>query len=477
MSEKLHIYISVIFILISISYSFFKWFRKGKIFHPGFIYSFVNGLLFIVFALGQYDYLVKIHWLYYYVYALIITFFIVGIILGENFCIKKVKDLNINNKNFWLLYITLLTYFTYLFFNLRNFSLYGAVEERFSGIAISQMNFNIFDYIIYNVVDSFIEIMSPVVFTYAFYRKKYIPIIILSLLMLVINIFTNSRTALLYSMFLIIICFYTVYNNNKKLYFYYRNKLLFLVLRKNFLNFLKKIVVIIAIILALFVTLTYYRMTIHERYDYQKIEKNIEQYYRAEKKQSWLTVTSPFPPVNMTITQISLYLGGTVASGGVIARIATDTGLHTWGLRNFFVFHRILAQLKLDGGFSNIARDNLLKVQDAAVKEIPAVGPGWFGDPGNLILDFGYIGSLVASLFTGWLVGWLYGSLCRAGIFINAIATYVFATSMFLTPAVSIFGLYLSSSISFFALLLYLLTQKPALRYSFFEEYKTLKRK
>jgi hypothetical protein len=157
-----------------------------------------------------------------------------------------------------------------------------------------------------------------------------------------------------------------------------------------------------------------------------------------------------------TIAEMSMYTGGTVASGGVISRIASETELHTWGLRNFFVFHRVLAQLRLDAGFSDEARENYYIIKDRAIREMPAILTGWLGEPGNWIIDFGYLGAPIASLIVGGIVGWMYGRLATAGPIIHSAATSVFALAMLISPSISFFGTFFSNSISFLIFLYYL---------------------
>lgn len=447
-----------------------KWGFKGQIFHPALIYSFINGVFLILFAFGPYFYDVEINVIYYYMYAFITIAFIVGIVLGESGKTGKVvKDITLNRKQFLFLYLITLMPIFLLLIQLgisTKFNLEEAAAQRLLAVSKSYNESNLLLYAIGALILSFNQILPTIFITYSFKSKKYMPIVVWLIVISGLALLQNSRTLLIFNLFLLMIPYYTVIqtnykNNYRKKYFSLKN---ILILIKN--NFWK-IVSILSILLILIVILTNTRSQVRSATTVGAGDKTyelVEQLYRAEKKQwfqSWLA-EAPESSVD-TIAELSLYAGGTVASGGVIARIATDTGLYTWGLRNFFVFHRVLAQLRLDGGLSDIARDNFLKIRDRVFEEIPAVLSGWFGDPGNLILDFGYVGAPVASLITGWLVGWLYGSLCRSGVVINATATSVFAMAMLLTPSVNIFGLFLSNSINFFVLLLYLLIQKSAL--------------
>jgi hypothetical protein len=470
MSEQIHIYIPTLALICLIFYSFIKWGLKGQIFHPALIYSCINGGFLIVFAFGPYFYAVEINVIYYYMYAFITIAFIVGIVLGEaGKTGKAVKDITLNRQQFFFLYFITLMPILLILIQLgisTKFNLEEAAAARLLSAAKSQNESNLVHYAFMSLIISFTQLLPTIFLTYGFKSKKYITIALWLSVILGVALLQNSRTLLIFNLFLLIIPYYTVIQTNykktyRKKYFYLKN---ILILIKNNMF---KIVSILLILLILIVIQTNTRSQVRSETTVgagNQTYQLVEQLYRAEKKQwfqSWLA-QAPASSVD-TVAELSLYAGGTVASGGVIARIATDTGLYTWGLRNFFVFHRFLAQLRLDGGLSNIGRDNFLKVRESAFEEIPAVLSGWFGDPGNLILDFGYVGAPVASLITGWLVGWLYGSLCRSGVVINATATSVFAMAMLLTPSVNIFGLFLSNSINFFVLLLYLLTQKSAL--------------
>lgn len=500
MSKEIHIYTCALILYLLIGYSFFKWIVRGQLFHPGLIYAVINSLFFITFAFGPYKYNVIIDNSYYYMYAFITIAFTVGIVLGE-YCKsrKVVKDISLNKAQLFLLYFIIFTFIFVDLINLykvTNLNLEIGAAEKLKSVeeSLEEKNINV-NLLLFNSLNYSINlIFYSLGITYAFKhlkhlkqkkKKKYIPIA-LCLIFLFFSVFSgmlkNSRTEIVIRVLMLIISYYTVIqtviqNNYKK------NKLeiLFWILNKNKWNIF--FLIIILSFLIMIVTNTRIKATDKTDAGFQRSIIIIEELYRAEKKQwfeSWLTKASPHS-VN-TIVQLSLYSGGTVASGGVITRIATDTGLHTWGLRNFFVFHRVLAQLRLDGGFSNDCRENYYKVHARAIKEVPAILTGWFGDPGNLLLDFGYVGAPVASLITGWLVGWLYGSLCNSGAVIKATATFVFAIAMLLTPAGNVFSVLLFNSINFFILLLYLLTQKSVSKniwsssYNDSTKYQTLRR-
>jgi len=124
-----------------IGYSFAKWAAKGEIFHPGFIYSLVNGGIFIVFAFGPYVYPYT-QSLYYYMYFFLICIFVKAIEQGSKTGVQRyIKDLKLKNKFIFILYILLilLTFSTSmeLFLQTKG-SLEGAVEARMEEVALSK---------------------------------------------------------------------------------------------------------------------------------------------------------------------------------------------------------------------------------------------------------------------------------------------------------------------------------------------------
>ena len=191
--------------------------------------------------------------------------------------------------------------------------------------------------------------------------------------------------------------------------------------------------------------------------DKQKYEY-IEYLYRAKQRQWFSSVTDSLPEsIVNPIAELSMYAGGTVATGGVTSKIVSEKGWHTWGLRNYFIVHRVLSQLKLDAGLSDIARQNWIKVKNKASLEIPIIESGWISDPGNFIADFGYIGAPLASLITGLLIGWMYSRYFYSGPIINSAVTSILAVPMLLTPALNFFSIHISNSISFLFLFCYYL--------------------
>lgn len=467
MSEQVHIYISAFSLIFLILYCFFKWALKGEIFHPGLIYSFINGVFFIIFAFGPYFYNTEIDWSYYYMYAFITIAFIVGIVCGETGKSKKlVKDITLNRKQFSILYLVAVIPMVLLLISLAistNLNLEEAAAKKVLETAQAQSNgANLIEYAITSLIISFNQIVPTVFLTYAFKAKKYIPIAVWLLVVLGVALLQNSRTFLVFTLLLLLISVYTAIKSRSQKTSFSLKQLLTLIKKNRF-----KIVSIIAIILLLIGIMTNARTKVRSETKIGASDQAyefLEKIYRAQQKQWFSDAILKVPSGSIsTVTELSLYAGGTVASGGVTTRIVSETGLHTWGLRNFFVFHRILSQLRLDSGVSDEARENFIKVMAKSTPEVPALLSGWLGSPGNFIMDFGYFGAPIGSLTMGWLIGWLYSSLSCSGTVINATVTSVFAMAMLLTPATNVFGIFLPSSFNFFILLLYKLTQKSSI--------------
>jgi hypothetical protein len=268
---------------------------------------------------------------------------------------------------------------------------------------------------------------------------------------------------------LFLICFYTVKIKQINL------KASLIISGRSIKYFIKKykfvIVSLILIVILLIFIMTNIRSEVVSeiRQDSMRKEKRYEfisSLYKAQKKAWFSSVSKNLPETIVNpIAELSLYAGGTVATGGVTSRIVSDTGWHTWGLRNFFTIHRILSQLNLDGGFSDSCRENFQKVQKKAFLEVPAILSGWLGDPGNAILDFGYLGALLASLCTGWLIGWMYGCFFQSDSTIQATALSILTIPMLITPAYNFFSIDLSNSLNFIGLFLYVLFNSRRLTY------------
>lgn len=463
-----HLYISAVSLIILILYCFWKWTRKGEIFHPGFIYALINGGFFIVFAFGPYFYDTQVDLSYYYIYAFITIAFIIGIVCGETGTRKKlVKDITLNRKQFSILYLIAVIPMILLLLSLgrsTGFNLEEAAAKRVLETAQAQNNgANLVQYTITSLIISFNQILPTIFLTCAFRTKRYVPIAVWLLSAFGIALLQNSRTFLVFTLFLLVIPSYTVIKSRYTTIRFSLQQLLKLI-KKNRI----KILSVLAVILLLIGIMTNARTKVRietRTSDSDRTYELLESIYRAEQKEWFSEVLLKVPSKSIsTLTELSLYAGGTVASGGVTTRIVTETGLHTWGLRNFFVFHRILSQLRLDAGLSDEARKNFIAVMAKATLEVPALLSGWLGSPGNFIMDFGYFGAPIGAFSMGWLIGWLYSSLSGSGPVINATVTSALAMAMLLTPATNVFGIFLPNFFNFFILLIYKFTQKSSSR-------------
>ncbi len=486
-----HIYLAAFTLIGLILYGLNKWALKGEIFHPGLIYSLVNGGIFLVFAFGPYNYDVKIDWYYYYIYALITIAFVIGINLGQK--TKKnriVKDIKLSYLQLLILFSILICLNIWQLHNSIiasdsfNFTLEGIANNRLARIALGQQQqgVNLIPYVTTQLVNSFIVIGTSIFLASSFKKKKYIPIIIWFFIAIVIAIAGSSRTSLISFAFTFAVPWFIV----KKDSFAGKVKISVKTFKKFLKKNLKKFISLGSIILVLIFVISNVRSNVevdsYKAHSNSKINYRyelIEPLFRAKKKEWFFSVIDQVSPsIVNPLAELSMYAGGTVATGGVVGRIATENGWHTWGLRNFFVVHRVLSWLKLDGGFSNASRDNYYKVWNMGARELPIVRPGWFSDPGNLILDFGYIFSFIPSLITGFLIGSVYSRfLSQNRPIVSSIVTSVFAFPMLLTPAFNFFGVGVSNAINFFILICYFLAKsRKKIKQSYFIIYPQLQR-
>jgi hypothetical protein len=426
------------------------WLLKGDLFNPGLIYAIINSLFFVVFAFGPYTYLGKIEPAYYLAYVAIIYAFVGGIFWGEKTPTKShFKDLNLKRKNLYLLAVLVIVPI------LAQAVLSGVVSgdvsleeaarsnlERAARVQANRENVNLISHISKNVLQSFVEIATGIFIANIIQKKGWSKVLFLSLWILasIINsLALNSRTILLMSVLTFIIPIYTI--EKSKLFTWFKEKAALKTLfRKN----LKRILIFLIIVPLLVTVISNARSSVRDTRNSTVNESRVqflEMAYVAKKKPWFYSFSRDLPESLVApVSELSMYAGGTVASGGVISRIANTTEIHTWGLRYFSVFHRILSNFGIDGGFSDWARDNFYKVTEITMREMPIVKAGWFSDPGNLILDFGYVGGVIASLFNGWVIGWLYSRFPETTPVLRSMVISVLAIAMLLSPAFNYFG-------------------------------------
>ncbi len=448
-----------------IIYAIKKWALKGEIFHPGLIYTLVNSLFFIVFVFGPYEYRVKLDSIYSYIYVLVNITFIIGLIWGEKIKSKVYfKDIIIKaNKLYVLALIVIAPLVLQAFVSgllSGDLSFQDTAKNNLTRAAMSQANkdnVNLFNYIFTNLFSSFTVIATSIFLANLFQKKRKSKYFLLGAWIfgsIVAAILDNSRTLLFMSLLTLIIPIYLVQKNE---IFAFLSKKAAL---KNLLNKNLKNIVIIIFTIALLVTfLSNLRSSVRTAGAAKESRVQVlEEAYQAVKKDWFFPFAKNSPESLFTpVAELSMYAGGTVASGGVIARISTTTEMHTLGLRYFFVFHRLLSQTALDGGFSDFARGNLDKVSALTAREMPIVRAGWFSDPGNLILDFGYLGAPIAALINGVIIGWAYSRFSDSSPVLKSTATSILSIPMLITPAMNFFGADLSRLFNFvFLIYLYL---------------------
>ncbi len=458
-----HIDLAAFTLVGLILYCLNKWAFKGEIFHPGLIYSLVNGGIFLVFALGPYNYDLEIDWYYYYTYALITITFIIGINLGTK---KKkfVKEINLSSLSLLILFLIVICLNIWqlnssiLVSNDLSLSLEGAVENMHLRGALGNQikEVNLIKYVITQLINSITIITTSIFLASSLKKKKYLYILIWFFLAILMILLSGSRTIVFkfgfaFAVPWLIVTKYTLFRKitiSTKTF------------RKFFKRHSKKLISLISIILVLIFIISNVRSKVeikatntNKKYRYELIEP----LFKAQKKEWFYSIVNNVDPsIVNPLAELSIYAGGTVATGGVASRIASQTGWHTWGLRNFFVVHRILSWLQLDNGFSDYSRNNFYKIVDRASLELPIFKVSWLSDPGNFILDFGYIIAFLPSLITGFLIGSIYSSFSsQNNPIISSLVTSIFAFPMFITPSISFFGPDLSNAINFFVLICY----------------------
>lgn len=425
-----HILLTGVLSTLLLVFTFRKWVLKGDVFHPGFIYCLINCGFFIVFAFGPYSYGFKLDLLYYYIYVLVSLTFVIGIIWGSNKGTRKiVKDIRISSLQLWLVYAVLLAILSARLSSLvvgNGASLESGVDNRIEQIEQVQSKLNITAFILTIVEISFIRLSSALVTAYSVAQnQKYWQIILLVILLTLNGIFTNSRTTFFVGLVPILLTTYSVLKD--------RGVIDFTQIKWS-KNFKFTVPIAIAMIFIIGLITNVRSSIVAAGYDvpYEYIESTTNLH-----RKEWFNEFAKSQPVAIVnpIAELSIYAGSTVAHGGLVSDVAISSGLRTWGLRNFFPLHRILAQLKLDGGFSAYSRRNYQKIVASAASSLPPIEYSWWGYPANLIVDFGYIGAPLVSLFTGWLLGWIYGRVSNSGSILKAIGYAMVLISIILSPA------------------------------------------
>ncbi len=425
-----HILFTGTLAVLLLLFTFRKWALKGDVFHPGFIYCLINCGFFIVFAFGPYSYGFKLDLAYYYMYVLISFTFVVGIIFGGARGSKKiVKDIKISYLQLWIIYGILLAVLSSRLSSLifgSEATLESGVENRTEQLEQVQSKLNTTTFILTIIEISFIRLSSALVTAYSVsQRKKYWRVALLAIMLTLNGIFTNSRTSFLVGLVPIFITIYSVLKDQGVIDFSQ------IKWSKNFKFTVPTIILIIFIIGAL----TNARSSIVAA-EYTVPYEYIESTTNLQRKR-WFNEFATFQPVAVVnpIAELSIYAGSTVAHGGLVSKVAMSSGLRTWGLRNFFPIHRILSQLKLDGGFSAFSRQNYQRIVASAASLLSPIEYSWWGYPANLIIDFGYIGATLASFITGWILGWVYGRVSNSSSILKATGYSMVLISVILSPA------------------------------------------
>jgi hypothetical protein len=446
-----HIVLTGVFSVLLLLFAFKKWALKGDVFHPGFIYCVINCGFFIVFAFGPYSYDFKLDLAYYYVYVIISFAFVAGIIRGGVQGSKKiVKEIKLSYLQLWIIYGILLTLLLSVLISLIRggvIDLESGVDNRTEQIEQVQSKLNIIAFISAIIQTSFIRLSSAIITAYSVaQRQHYLRVALLVILLTLNGIITNSRTSFLIGLLPILISIYSVLKDQGVIDF---SKIRW---SKNF-KFTLPITIIILFVIG---TLTNARSSIVAA-DYTVPYEYIESTTSLHRKE-WFNEFAKSQPVAIVnpIAELSIYAGSTVAHGGLVSNVAMRSGLRTWGLRNFFSIHRILSQLKLDGGLSDFSRKNYQSIVANAASSLYGIEYSWWGYPANLIVDFGYIGSPLASFITGWMLGWIYGRVSNSGSILKATGYSMVLIAVLLSPAFGPFG-DLSNFTTFLIIIIYIL--------------------
>lgn len=451
--------ITGIIALFLLGFSVNRWAIKGELFHPGFIYSLINYGFYIVFAFGPYTYKFNLDWSYHYMYLLIGCMFVLGINWGCNSGNKKVvNDIIIKPVKLFGLYIIILiltgSSLTQLT-SLNSSIVEAGVENRINSLENLQTELNLVSFILGRFQDTFIKVSVTIVTAYAIYqRRNYGRVAILFLMLTLTSLLSNSRTLFILNLTPLFMVIYTILKDRGVVDF---TKISWSK------NFKYTIPITLTVIFVISVMTNARSLVIASKYE--KSYEYIENTTNLQRK-SWfdkLTKSQSNLVIN-PIVELSIYAGSTVAHGGVFTDIAMHSNLRTWGLRNFFPIHRILAQLKLDAGISNFARNNYEKIMARAASSWPIMQYTWWGSPANFIVDFGCIGAPLASLITGWFVGWLYEQSSNSGPILKSTTHSIIFMSMILTPAFGPFSEF-SFFLTYLLIVFYMLINSVKVKY------------
>ena len=424
--------------LILVILTFIKWPLKGAIFHPGFIYALINAGMFVIFAFGPYIYPTRMHWTYCYMYVIIVSMYVAGIILGEELVRKKlIKPISLTKKQVRLLYILAIV------FSVAGIApkiiasggnLQDAASNRLASIASgfeSSESADIVGYILGSIQFAFVLLSNSVITSYTLLTKKrYLRILALFIVSILYALFENSRTHLFFALITIMVPAYIILKNQGIIDFSKLNW------SKNF-KFTVPVILTAILVIGILTNVRSSVSSTEKQISYERIEQT----FQVTRRPWYDQIVNTWPSSVVTpLSELSIYAGGTVVIGGLLSDITIDSGLRAWGLRSLFAVHRLVAQLRLDGGLSNLARNNYNTIFANAVLEQPATLVWWFSDPGNQIIDFGYIGAAISSLIFGIIIGSIYQGICNSGEILKAVGTSVILIQMFLTPATSFLG-------------------------------------
>ncbi len=442
--------------IILITYSLSQWALNGEWFHPAFIYSILNGGIFIVFVFGPYIYTYEIPPYYYFMYILLLYTFVGGIIWG---CAvgrrRQVKEVRFKPREEFIIY--LLSVFLSIIIAVplivsSRGNLEEAVVNRFEALEIAgdQSNSNPLMFVVSNLSVSFRQVSTALITSYTFLRgKNYHRVALLFVVLSLISIFSNSRTLFLFSLLSIGVPGYIVLKEKGLIDF---SKISW---SKN----LKYTIPMAAITIVIIGVLTNIRGIVRSGSLEARYE-NLERLLEVERK-DWFEPLNQIIPESLmnVIAEMSLYTGGTVACGGAVTGVALNLSLNTWGIRTINPIYRIVDRLGLARQILEMASQNL----DSILSKLSFVFAfWWWGDPANFMVDYGIILSPFISITIGWTIGWMYGCLSKSSLIIKATGTSIIFNAMLLTPATSPFSFF-SNFFNLSLLIIYLLKSSQKL--------------
>lgn len=453
-----HILLTGVLSALLLLFAFRKWVFKGELFHPGFIFCLINCGFFVLFAFGPYSYGFNLEFSYYYMYVLISYTFVLGIIWGGAKGKKKiVKDIKVGYLQLWIIYILLVGILSARLTTLvgNGITLETGVDNRSDQIEQVQLNLNLTAFLVTVIEVSFVRLSSAIVTAYSIcQRKRYFRIALLVALLALNGVFINSRTSFLIGLLPILITIYSVLEDQGLIDFTQ------IKWSKNF-KFTVPITILLIVAIGVITNVRSSIVAAGYNLPYEYIESTTS----LQRKQ-WFNEFAQSQPVTIVnpIAELSIYAGSTVAHGGLVSKVAMTSDLRTWGLRNLFPIHRILAQLKLDGGFSTFCRQNYQNIVASAGSSLSSIEYSWWGYPANLIIDFGYIGSPLVSLITGWILGWAYSRVSNSGSILKATGYSTILISVILTPAFGPFSDF-ANFITLMIIIFYILGNSMSIKY------------